>query len=458
VRLIELIAIVMILALLWVPVVPAQKAQWSGNGHYYEAVLNKVSWDDANAQAQSKGGYLATITSADENQFVYGLIAVDDRYWTIDGAGNNEGAWLGGYQPKDSAEPSGGWTWVTGEPFSYTNWASGEPNNNGGNENQLIFFSLGATKSPTWNDFGNSNVNSYIIEWDASQDSGMGGIRQCGSQFEECASIWGPIEPTGAEGAAPMKPQGKYMLVYAEVPKSSDPAQSLYVNWNWKNFGPVDLNGGKRYFLVFGSSSDPELFEEQNLPIQETKVTATEGWATIWASNKADSDISYAYCWQSVSTALSGCDWHAFKPEGGYTAFAGQPGGVFPLNETFTAGNYLVHVGPAGKFGLDTPTTWNTFGPYNLRAQQKYRALIQLTGVGEAGPLPIGLRWDEDPADLVRYSKPEVGKANVYVRNTVLGDIFYAICLTPVGNMPVTTKGTVIPSKTGSSYLDNFFE
>ena len=164
----------MILASLWVLVVSAQKVQWSENGHYYEAVLvpNGITWHDAKAEAIMAGGHLATITSDSENQFVYDLIRGDNRYWVQDPAGNNEGPWLGAYQPQGSPEPDGGWTWVTGEPFSYTNWASGEPNNWDDKEHFLIYLGHGNSQSPSWNDWTqDSNSNGYIIEWGKSQAS-----------------------------------------------------------------------------------------------------------------------------------------------------------------------------------------------------------------------------------------------------------------------------------------------
>lgn len=40
--------------------------------------------------------------------------------------------WIGAYQDRsapDYWEPGGGWRWVSGEPWSYTNWLPGEPNN-----------------------------------------------------------------------------------------------------------------------------------------------------------------------------------------------------------------------------------------------------------------------------------------------------------------------------------------
>ena len=55
------------------PVV-AVPVQWDesagGNGHWYDAILvaDGVDWFSANGAALSRHGYLATVTSADENQ------------------------------------------------------------------------------------------------------------------------------------------------------------------------------------------------------------------------------------------------------------------------------------------------------------------------------------------------------------------------------------------------------
>jgi hypothetical protein len=148
-------------------------------------------------------------------------------------------------------------------------------------------------------------IDSRPGTWSWTEDVGNRGHSYVFAQKEKtdgsaqpCSNYWGPIEPTGTEAAGPWQSPGKYMLVYAEVAKSSDTSQSLPANWNWKNFGPVDLNGGMRYFLVFGRSADPELFEEQNLPTEETLVTATKDTAIIWDANKATSDVQYAYCLQ----------------------------------------------------------------------------------------------------------------------------------------------------------------
>lgn len=134
------------------------------NGHYYDVVDKPISWDDANLEAASlsylgASGHLATITSAQENLFLtnaFGGSAIDTH-------------WLGGYQLPGSVEPNGGWTWVTGEPWGYTNWFSTtEPNNAGGNENWVQFaHPLNADGKP-WNDIYRDSSSGYIVEFETS--------------------------------------------------------------------------------------------------------------------------------------------------------------------------------------------------------------------------------------------------------------------------------------------------
>ncbi len=148
---------------------PVQFAPWTGNGHWYglESVgPSGISYTDAQAAALRCGGYLATITSAEENAFVYSLTRYSPDAW-YDSGGSGLGPWLGGFQPEGSVEPGGGWTWVTGEPWSYANWTPGEPNNLG-LENHLHFYASGARMGPRWNDLPENNpVRGYVIEFDS---------------------------------------------------------------------------------------------------------------------------------------------------------------------------------------------------------------------------------------------------------------------------------------------------
>jgi hypothetical protein len=57
---------------------------------------------------------------------------------------------------------------VTGEFFTYKNWASGQPDNSGGHEDKIIIarVQLWGANIGQWNDVGNMQ-SAYICEWDA---------------------------------------------------------------------------------------------------------------------------------------------------------------------------------------------------------------------------------------------------------------------------------------------------
>lgn len=64
------------------------------------------------------------------------------------------------------------WARVTEEEsFSYTNWATGEPNNFQGIEDKLLFFGEGSLMGPKWNDGSSSfKAKGYIIEWEPQEE------------------------------------------------------------------------------------------------------------------------------------------------------------------------------------------------------------------------------------------------------------------------------------------------
>lgn len=146
-----------------------------GNGHLYAAVVNEVTWFEAEEAARAKGGWLATLELPGENEFVFGLIENIPPIWRL---GPNEtsdllGPWLGGFQDPTGIEPGGGWFWLAegnvGNPTRFedtpTHWAPGEPNNYGGEEDRLVFWGEGGVRTPLWNDVpGGYLPRGYIVE------------------------------------------------------------------------------------------------------------------------------------------------------------------------------------------------------------------------------------------------------------------------------------------------------
>ncbi|MCR8722887.1 caspase family protein [Frigidibacter sp. ROC022] len=104
------------------------------DGRIYIALLQWCcdNWEQAKATAARAGGHLATLTSPEENSFVYGLVADDDRFWLRHGDEWVTGPTIGLYQLPGAREPDGGWVWVTGEASDWLNWQPPFPNNNQG--------------------------------------------------------------------------------------------------------------------------------------------------------------------------------------------------------------------------------------------------------------------------------------------------------------------------------------
>lgn len=115
----------------------------------YQIIMGAYTWSQAKANAESHGGHLATITSEAEWVAMQQVLGA-----TLSG----NMIWLGG---TDEAQ-EGVWKWVTGEAWSYTRWASGEPNNDAwydiSGEDYLEKYVDG-----TWNDISKSGSGQGII-------------------------------------------------------------------------------------------------------------------------------------------------------------------------------------------------------------------------------------------------------------------------------------------------------
>lgn len=134
------------------------------NGHYYQVYDTPMTWDEAKTYCESLGGHLATITSEEENNFIKGLIS----------SGTKNAYWLGALEDKEE----GSWKWITGEPFEYTDWGPGEPNNLRGESYLEILVQTGGYQNK-WNDCASKpdsgiydlSNHGLVCEWGTPPDT-----------------------------------------------------------------------------------------------------------------------------------------------------------------------------------------------------------------------------------------------------------------------------------------------
>lgn len=135
--------------------VPSDATEFNGHYYYVYDIDTVTDWNMAQEYCEAQGGYLATITSKEEDKFLYSYLKNNFQY---------ENAYFG-FTDKDE---EGTWVWNNRESASYTNWHSGEPNGENSGEDYAMYY----YKYPdgTWNDgdFGNRTVNCgtvFICEW-----------------------------------------------------------------------------------------------------------------------------------------------------------------------------------------------------------------------------------------------------------------------------------------------------
>jgi hypothetical protein len=132
------------------------------NGHFYRPISTGVFYSQSKINAAAttfKGqkGYLVTITSADEDNFIFNNVPQSNIWFALTDS-LTEGTWRIDDGPEDGTIVRIG---TTNQQGVYNNWAGGEPNNWGGNEDYAVTKWNGSQ----WNDLNFNYNNPYVIEY-----------------------------------------------------------------------------------------------------------------------------------------------------------------------------------------------------------------------------------------------------------------------------------------------------
>jgi len=138
----------------------------SSNNHFYQFITApNISWTAAKTAAEQltffgKQGYLTTVTSAAENQFIVSKIQGQGWMGAADSQTEDNWKWMTGpeagtqfWQGRSNGSVVGG---------LYNNWYSGEPNDYGSGEDYAHFLLDGK-----WNDYplSSNGIQGYIVEF-----------------------------------------------------------------------------------------------------------------------------------------------------------------------------------------------------------------------------------------------------------------------------------------------------
>jgi hypothetical protein len=124
-----------------------EQAPWHVNpddGHAYRAVPGGFTWAAAQTECEAQGGHLASVTSLDELNFL--STRIEGR------------AWIGA----SDVASEGAFTWVTGEPFGFTAWGTGEPSDTMAMANCVAFL----VDLSAWDDVDCAGLRMALCEVD----------------------------------------------------------------------------------------------------------------------------------------------------------------------------------------------------------------------------------------------------------------------------------------------------
>jgi hypothetical protein len=135
------------------------------NGHFYQPVSTGTTYTNAraaslNATFKGQNGYLVTITSPDEDTFIFNNVPQSNIWFALTDE-VTEGRWVidAGPERNTLIKTSNG-QFSGNLQGQYNNWAPGEPNNSGNED-----YAVTKWNGSQWNDLPNNFWNPYVIEY-----------------------------------------------------------------------------------------------------------------------------------------------------------------------------------------------------------------------------------------------------------------------------------------------------
>lgn len=241
------------------------------NGHYYYVynIDTGTTWEEAKQYCESQGGYLATITSPEEQAFISSLVQNQKK----------RSYWIG----LTDEEESGDWKWVTNEPFSYSNWAQNEPNHGyGGKEHYVAIVSYDTEYDypifrGEWNDHANDRDTGqfgFICEWGEYSTNFI-------SPSED------QIETNGAFG--------KYLAAVSKTTESGSWTEQLSLD---ADMSITNSSSKTKTTMTLNSTSDVFNYVEgdlSNIKISSVTDMTIMGQKFAWSTEYQDGVAHYQY-------------------------------------------------------------------------------------------------------------------------------------------------------------------
>lgn len=205
------------------------------------------TWHQSRDSALALGGYLATITSAQEDSFLLQLVYPNSP---------TEVVYLGGTDEASEAA----WKWVSGEPWSYTRWNPTNFDNQNGQQHYLVSLSGGWDDTYPYYPHPLSEFPgpvSFMVEWNtpASDTTACKVLVVTDKSPDAYSALFTAtgLQPTYSGSYADFNP---YEIVIVDLHTSSTPGVAAVLKPYVYQGGNVIVTEGNPYFLA-----SPDFYE-----------------------------------------------------------------------------------------------------------------------------------------------------------------------------------------------------
>jgi hypothetical protein len=361
------------------------------NNHLYEYVPGTITWNSAKPAAETRSkygaqGYLATITSADENAFIQQRLTAD--------------GWIGASDGYGEGSVEGDWRWVAGpetgtlfwrgqgggstQGGNYANWNSGEPNNSGGNEDCAQFYSNGTG----WNDLPCANtLPGYVVEYGIPGHTPTVSAKNIAIMtVADATPPTVPGKPTATTPTTDTTPavgwtsasdsgtglkNPAYTLEWSTSPSFASVAGSTTTNGT--TAAPSSLADGTWYFRVkatdaAGNAATSAISDPIVIDTTAPTVPGTPDAGVAWTNDKTPS-----YTWDASTDTGAGLAYIAYAVEWsqdtGFVGLGGTAGTTennytIPDHLSLTDGTWYFHA--AGIDALGHQSAWSPYATVHI--------------------------------------------------------------------------------------------
>ncbi len=405
---------------------------FSGNGHLYEYFAGPVTWSQAETDAAASSkygaqGYLATITSQSENDFILDRLKSDSWIGASDAASEGTWKWVTGPESGEQFWQGNGSGNIVNSMYAHwnnptTGGTGAEPNNSGGNENCAEFY---YSNNGLWNDLNCGNMLGYIVEYGAPGN--MPAVSSKDVNITTVTDVTPPTTP-GTPTATSPTADGTPTVSWTASTDSGSGLKNPAYTLEWSNSSifasvsgstttnstsfapPTSLPDGTWYFRVKATDNSNNtatsgISDAVIIDTTDPTVPGTPSAGVLWTNNNTPT-----YNWAASTDSGSGLATIAYTVEwsqdtlfSGLGGIAGITGNSYTIPDSLHMADGTWYFRALSTDVLGHNSAWSDYATVHIDTVPPVISNVAATNGATVGKETITWTTDKDTSSMVSY-------------------------------------------------------